>query len=414
MNILKTILNIVKRMIPGLVVLGIGGAIAGAVIYFGPEPESQETTILARTIRSIEAKTSDMKLFVASQGTVAAKQVIDVVPQVSGEVTYVSPKFVAGGRFSKGEVIIKIDPRDYELAVITAEASIAERNQRLMQEEAEGALAATEWAELGQGEASDLTLRKPQRAGALAALKSAEAGLKRAQLDLERTEIRAPFEGILTEKTVDLGQFLNRGNKVGKYYSTETLEVRLPLTNRDIAQFDLAGLQSGERQYDVRLTGQFANKAHSWNARLIRTEGIIDINSRILYVVAELKGNELFSPADGMPITIGQFVSAEIEGRSFENVVRLPRESLRQGNQVLIVDNDSKLRTRMVDVIETNSEYVVIASGVEDGDIVNLSQLGISVDGLFVKTETLPALTDMATASIEAGDTEPTRENNDD
>ncbi len=407
-------MSILKRILPGLVVLGIGGSIAGAIIFFGPEPESAPTKILARTIRSIEAKTSDMQLYVQSQGTVAAKQVIDIVPQVGGEIVYVSPKFVSGGRFKKGEVIARIDPRDYELAVITAEAAIAERTQRVMQEEAEAALAAAEWEELGEGEASDLTLRKPQREGAIAALRSAEASLQRAKLDLERTELKAPFDGILTEKTVDLGQFLNRGNKVGTYYSTETLEVRLPLTNRDIAQFDLAGLQAGVRQYDVRLTGQFANRENSWNARVVRTEGIIDVNSRILYVVAELKGDELFSPEDGTPITIGQFVTAEIEGRSFENVIRLPRESLRQGNQVLIVDKDNKLRTRMVEVIETNEEYIVIASGVENGDIVNLSQLGLGVDGLLVETDTQPALPDMIRASRNNSSDQSGREINDD
>ncbi len=407
-------MNFLKKVLPGFIVLAIGIGVASTIIFFGPEPDSQKAEIMARTIRSIKAKTTDMKLFVKSQGTVAAKQVIDIIPQVAGEITYVSPKFVAGGRFEKGEMILKIDPRDYELAVVTAEASIAERKQRVMQEDAEAALAAAEWEELGQGEATDLTLRKPQREGALAALKSAEASLKKAMLDLERTEIRAPFDGILTEKTVDLGQFLNRGNKIGKYYSTETLEVRLPLTNRDIAQFDLAGLQSGNRQYGVRLTGQFANKENTWNARVVRTEGVIDVNSRILYVVAELKGQELFSPNDGMPITIGQFVSAEIEGRSFENVVRLPRESLRQGNQVLIVDQDNRLRTRMVDVLETNSDYIVVAAGVEDGDIVNLSQLGISVDGLLVETDAQAPLPDIISAAVAADENDIRGENNDD
>ncbi|MCP5382333.1 MAG: efflux RND transporter periplasmic adaptor subunit [Kordiimonadaceae bacterium] len=414
MNFFNSLTNGLKRMMPGLIILGIGIGVAGTIIHFGPEPEGQKTEILPRTIRSTIAQKSDMKLFVKSQGTVAAKQVIDIIPQVSGEVTYVSPKFVSGGRFKKDEVIIKIDPRDYELAVVTAEASIAERKQRVMQENAEAELAAAEWAELGQGEASDLTLRKPQREGAIAALKSAEASLKKAELDLERTVIKAPFEGILTEKNVDFGQFLNRGIKVGKYYSTETLEVRLPLTNRDISQFDLAGLQTGKRQYEVRLTGQFANKENSWNARVVRTEGIIDVKSRILYVVAELKGDELDSPRDGTPITIGQFVSAEIEGRSFENVYRLPRESLRQGNQVLIVDKDHRLRTRMVDVIETNSDYIVVGSGIEDGDIVNLSQLGVGVDGLLVETDPQTSMVDLASTLMPEGlNNAPSEKNND-
>ncbi|MBT5074787.1 MAG: efflux RND transporter periplasmic adaptor subunit [Kordiimonadaceae bacterium] len=405
----------IRRIIPGLIVIGVAASVSSAIFIFKPVPESAKLEILARTIRAVEATSTDVKLLVESQGTVAAKQVIDVIPQVSGEIQYVSPKFVAGGRFKKGEVIIKIDPRDYELAVITAEASIAERNQKLLQEEAESELAKAEWAQLGQGEASDLTLRKPQREGAMAALKSAEASLKRANLDLERTVLKAPFEGILTEKNVDLGQFLSRGNKVGKYYSTETLEIRLPLTNRDIAQFDLAGLQNGDKEYAVRLTGQFANKESSWNGRVVRTEGIIDVNSRILYVVAELKGGELFSPDGGTPITIGQFVSAQIEGRSFDNVVKLPRESLRQGNQVLIVDKDNKLRTRMVDVIEANNEYIVVASGIEDGDLVNLSQLGISVDGTLVETTTVRAKTsaEMLAASSVNGNQTITQEPND-
>ena len=380
-----------SRFLPGIFIIAVAAIVSSMIFFFKPEPESKNTEILPRTIRSVEAVTTDMKLFVESQGTVDSRQVIDVIPQVAGEVMFVSPKFVAGGRFEKGETILEIDQRDYELAVVTAEASIAERNQRVMQEEAEADLAKAEWAELGQGEASDLTLRKPQREGALAALKSAEASLQKAKLDLERTVIKAPFEGILTAKSVDLGQFLNRGAKIGTYYSTETLEVRLPLTNRDIAQFDLAGLQTATKQYDVILKGRFANKESIWNARVVRTEGIIDVNSRILYVVAELKGNELYSKKDGTPITIGQFVSAEIEGRSFQNVIKLPRESLRQGNQVLVVDKDSKLRTRMVEVLETNDEYIVISSGVEEGDIVNTSQLGISVDGLLVETNTQPA-----------------------
>lgn len=375
----------ISKFLPGLIAIIITISIVSFIFLFKPAPESQKVEILPRTIRTVQAKTTDMTLYIETQGTVNAKQVIDIIPQVAGEVQYVSPDFVAGGRFKKDDILIRIDPRDYELAVITAEARIAESNQRVMQEEAEAELAKSEWEELGEGEASDLTLRKPQREGALAALKSAEAGLSQAQLDLERTVIKAPFSGILTEKNVDLGQFLNRGAKIGRFYSTEVLELRLPLTDRDLAQFDLPGLQSGSKQYPVKLTGQFANKQSTWNARLVRTEGIIDVNSRILYVVAELKGDELYSIEDNIPITIGQFVSAEIEGRSFQNVIKLPRESLRQGNQVLVVDKDHKLRTKMVNVLESNKDYIVISSGVENGDIVNLSQLGISVDGMLVE-----------------------------
>ncbi len=393
-------MTLLRKILPGVVVICVAGVAVWGLYFFKPEPENQAVEVLPRLIRSVEAHTSDMNLMIETQGTVMAKQVIDLEPQVSGEVQDVAASFVAGGRFKKGDVILSIDPRDYELAVVTAEASIAERNQRVMQEDAEAALAAAEWEELGQGEASDLTLRKPQREGALAALKSAEASLDRAKLDLERTVIKAPFAGILTEKNVDLGQFLNRGAKIGTFYSTETLEIRLPLTDRDLSQFDLSGLQTGNKNFKVTLTGQFASKKSTWTGRIVRTEGIIDVNSRILYVVAELKGDELYSQEDRTPITIGQFVSAEIEGRSFESVVRLPRESLRQGNQVLVVDKDNKLRTRMVNVLETNSEFIVVSSGIQEGDIVNLSQLGISVDGMLVETSPIVKTAPAALAAV--------------
>lgn len=288
-------MKFIRKILPGIIIIVITLAIIGFNFLIKPTPENKPVEILARTVRTVTAETSDIQLVVQTQGTVASKQVIDIIPQVSGEIVYVSDKFVAGGRFKKGEVILKIEPRDYELAVTIAQARIAESNQRLIQEQAEAELAKSEWEELGQGEASDLTLRKPQREGALAAVKSAEASFLKAKLDLERTVIKAPYSGLLTDKVVDLGQYLNKGSRIGHYYSNEVLELRLPLTNSDLAQFDWSGLQSGGKHYNVRVKGTFANKVSTWNARLVRSEGIIDVKSRILYVVAELRGEELYS-----------------------------------------------------------------------------------------------------------------------
>lgn len=405
-------MKIIRKILPGLIIIAITVVVIVINFSLKPEPENKPVEIVARTIRTVVAKASDIQLAVETQGTVMAKQVIDIVPQVAGEIVYVSDKFVAGGRFEKGEVIIKIEPRDFELAVTISEARIAESNQRLIQEEAEAELAISEWEQLGEGEASDLTLRKPQREGALAAVKSAQASLLKSKLDLERTIIRAPYAGLLTQKDVDLGQFLNRGARVGKYYSTEVLELRLPLTNRDLSQFDWNGLRSGSRHYKVLLTGTFANKQSTWNARLVRSEGVIDVKSRILYVVAELRGDELYSNEDRTPITIGQFVTAEIEGRALKNIYVLPRESLRQGNQILIVDQNNKLRTKMVDVMEANEKYIVVSSGVKIGDVVNVSQLGIAVDGQLVQFS--DQNTNLAANSNTDGIKTITQENNDD
>ncbi|MCF6215948.1 MAG: efflux RND transporter periplasmic adaptor subunit [Emcibacter sp.] len=380
----KSLKKILTFLIPVLIVIGAAG-VSAILVMAKPEPEKKDVVELARHIRAVVAHEGPVALTVKTQGTVEAWQAIDLVPQVSGQVVYVSERFVAGGTFKKGEVILRLDSRDYQYAVTSAQARVTESRQFLVRERAEADLARTEWAQLGHGEASDLTLRKPQLADAEAKLRAAEANLNVAKLALERTEIRAPFNGLLSSKNVDLGQYLTNGTTVGKLYATDVVEVRLPMSNKDLAQFDIAGLKRGETQLDVTLKGRFSDQESHWKGKIIRAEGLVDTRTRIMYVVARLSGDELLSVNGKYPITIGQFVAAEVEGRRYDAVFQLPRAVLRQGNQVLVVDKDNKLRSRMVKVVEANREFVVISEGLEDGDIVCKSQLGVNVDGLLVQ-----------------------------
>ncbi len=376
--------KILYVMLPVLIVV-VASVASGIMVMAKPEPEKKPVTEIARNIRVVTAHEGRVSLYVKTQGTVEAKQSINLVPQVSGQVVYVADKFVAGGMFKKGEVIIRLDPRDYQYAVTSTEARVMESRQQLIREQAEADIAKTEWEELGHGAASDLTLRKPQLADAQAKVNAAEANLKVAQLNLERTEIRAPFTGMLTTKNVDLGQFISVGTNIGKFFSTDVLEVRLPMSNKDLAQFDIAGLRNGTVHLDVTLTGRFADQESKWKAEIVRSEGLVDTKTRIMYVVAQLRGDQLLSVDRKLPISIGQFVSAEVEGHVYDTVFQLPRAVLRQGNQVLVVDKDNKLQTRKVNVVESNRDYVVISEGLKDGDIVCKSQLGVDVDGLLVK-----------------------------
>ena len=378
---MKKVLSI---LLPVVIVLGAVGASA-LLVMAKPEPEKKDVAEIARNIRVFTAHQSRVTLSVNTQGTVQAKQRINLVPQVSGQVVYVSDKFVAGGLFKKGEVILRLDPRDYQYALTSAAARVTESQQVLVRERAEASLAKTEWDLLGHGDASDLTLRKPQLADAEAKLNAAQADLHIAELNLERSEIRAPFNGLLTSKEVDLGQFLSPGSKIGKYYSTDVLEVRLPLSSRDLAQFDIAKFYTGTPDLDVILTGQFAGEKNVWQGKIVRTEGLVDSKTRIMFVVAQLKGEQLQSLHSHMPLSIGQFVSAEIEGRVYDSAFKLPRDVLRQGNQILVVDKDKKLQTRTVKVVESNRKFVVVTEGIQEGDIICKSQLGVDVDGLLVK-----------------------------
>jgi hypothetical protein len=157
------------------------------------------------------------------------------------------------------------------------------------------------------------------------------------------------------------------------------------MSNDDLAQFNFSDLQLGKATLDVTLRGRLAGRENQWSGKVVRTEGLKDSKTRIIYVVAELKGDQLISKDGKTPISIGQFVAAEVEGRVFDSVFQLPRDVLRQGNSVLVVDEHNKLKTRHVTVVEANREYVVISSGIEEGDIICKSQLGVDVDGLLVK-----------------------------
>ena len=230
------------KVLAPLLVLVIGASVSFVIINSKEQPASQEVEAKPRSIKAVIAKGGEIELKIFTQGSVKAKQVIDIVPQVRGQITFVSPKFVAGGNFASGEVILRIDPRDYEVAVISAESMVAESIQRLVEEEAEAALALSEWKQLGQGEASDLTLRKPQLARAEAQLKASEANLLTAKLNLERSVITAPFNGLLSTKNADLGQYLSPGVNIGEFHSTDIREVRLPLSPIDRTKIDLGAL----------------------------------------------------------------------------------------------------------------------------------------------------------------------------
>jgi RND family efflux transporter MFP subunit len=366
-------------------VLFITGGITGVLLWIKPETEKKEPEIMVRSVRVMTAKASDVTLMVKSQGTVKAKQTINLTPQVSGEIIYVSDRFVAGGEFRKGEVILKLDPRDYKFEIITARAAVNGAVQVLAREKEESSLAAQEWESLGQGKASDLTLRVPQLEAAQAKLDSAMANLEKAKLRLERSVIKAPFDGIISQKNVDFGQYMNVGNRVATYHSTDIMEVRLPLSSRDLKQFDLKGLRRGTSDINVTFRTQNQGEFLTWKAKIIRTEGLIDSASRILFVVAELKGDQLKSIKSGDQINIGQFVTASIEGKHLTNKFKIAREVLRQNDRVLVVDENNKLRTRLVRVLESNRDYVVIGDGLKTGDVICLSQLGIGVDGMVVK-----------------------------
>jgi len=391
---------VVRRLLPVFILLAAG---AGAYLVFmsRPEPEIRQPEVVPPLVRVVPVIKQDVDLSVVSQGTVEPRVESQLVPEVSGRVLRVSPALVDGGFFEKDEVLLEVDPFDYRQAVAEQRARVAQARLRLAREEAEADVARREWTDLGRDdEANPLTMREPQLAEARAAVEAAEAMLQRAGRDLERTTIRAPFDGRVRRKQVDVGQYITRGAPLATISAVDAAEVRLPLPDREIAYLDLrldyrdnGAEDSGP---DVILRSDFAGQVHEWRGRIVRTEGEIDPRTRMVHVVARVDDPYGRERSDRpMPLAVGMFVHAEIGGRTVHDVAVLPRAALRAGGQVWVV-NDQKIQFRPVEVLRAERDVVLIAGGLENGELICISPMEAVTDGMRVRTGELPGTDDIA------------------
>lgn len=373
-----------------MLLLGVGGLATRALILSFETPEAPPREVQPPLVRVVPARLETMRLIVRAEGTVAPRTESQLVAEVSGRVVEVSPSLAAGGFFEAGEVLLKIERREYELAITRAQAAIEQAKLRLTTERETATIARQEWDELGKGEPSPLLFREPQIAEVQASLAAAEAGLRQAQYDLERTVILAPFAGRVRSKQVDVGQFVQRGMAVATLYSVDVAEVKLPIPN---AELEFCTLPLAYRDSTttgdgptVRLTARFAGKDHVWKGRIVRTEGEIDARTRMVNAIAQVddpyaRGSSTSRP----PLAVGMFVQAEIDGNVVRNVAELPRTALRTDNMVYVIDSADRLRFREVDVLRRQRERVLIRAGLEDGERVCVSTLETAVNGMRVR-----------------------------
>lgn len=339
---LKIILSI------GIVLAGLLGSLA---LVRAKRPVETETPARpVPVVRVVTAQPREVRLDVTAQGTVLPRTETTLAAEVAGRVMAVAPAFEVGGFVSRGEVLVSLDSRPYELAVRRGSARVAQAQLRLTQQQAEARVAAEEWRQLENGKVDPLVLREPQIAEAGAALEAAKAEVEMAHLDLEHCAVRAPFDGRVSRKQVDLGQYLTPGQPVATLDAIDFAEIRLPVADRQLEFLDLpltfrngAPIASPE----VLLSARFAGQLLAWRGRIVRTEGELDPRSRMLHLVARVEdpyGRR--AELDQPPLAVGLFVEAEIAGRSLPSAVRLPRSALRGGERVLIVDHEDRLRWR--------------------------------------------------------------------
>lgn len=351
--------------LPALILVVGGGGGLVVLSLFTDDVVKEEQVIKALPVLVVSPVAEAVSLRVLTQGEVTARTEIDVVSQVGGKITFVSNSFLEGGSFTKGDVLIQIETADYDLRVIQAEATIAQAQQGLIREQAEAQIAVRDWEELGEGEASELTLRQPQMAQAKASLAAAKASLADAKLQLSRTKIRAPFTGRVRSKAADFGQYVTPGTRLGRIFSTDVVDVRLPLTDSELAKLDLALAfvededQSGP---SVQLSATIAGKPRSWSGRITRTDSAIDSSTRVLFAFVEVQQPYGAGADDGLPLVVGLFVQAEIQGRKLPDAMVIPRAALRGNNKIFVAEGDA-LKIIEVQVASSDRTTAIITAG---------------------------------------------------
>lgn len=341
----------------------------------------------APSVDTVVVQPQGMALSVNTQGTVQPRRQIDLIAQVAGVVERVADNFVEGGFFVAGDLLVQMEQQDYRYASQRAAARVADARQLLAIEKGRVRQAKREWRDLGDSDANDLFLRKPQLAGAEAALLAAKADHAQAELNLQRTGIPVPFDGRILQKFVDLGQYLVPGTPVARIYSTDAVEVKLPLTDRQVGLLDLSlrGDDSGQDRVaiPVRLVGRFGGRDWHWQGTITRTDASIDVRSRVMYAVAEIRDPFVVDARSGRPpLMIGQFVEAQISGREQDNAIALPRQALRPENTLWLVDDNRRLQIMPVVVLQSDDHQVLVQGNFDASVEVIVSALNLVVPGM--------------------------------
>ena len=370
------------KIVFGIVV--VTAVVFSGMYIFRPTAPVEELEDRIERIEAVSAKRQDVFPVVNTQAVVESRFNITLKSQVSGQIVYISPKFLTGGFFDTNEVIMRIDPSDYELALVQAEVNVARAEQTLSIEREQSQIARRDWEKYGEGEPTDLVLRIPQLREAEAGLKGAQANYDTQRIRLERTEVKAPFPLMIDQKQVDLGQIVGNNQDLASIFGTEEAEIRMPLSQAqiDLLSMNRVGILSDVDQLDVKIRDFTREDNIVWDAKITRVESSIDRRSRVYYAIATVMdpmnlGGEKTTP----PLLPGVFVDLEIQGPKIENVFQVPATSMKDNKNIFFFD-DGKLITKPVEVLDRNEEFVTIISGLNEGDPICIAPPWSYVPGM--------------------------------
>ena len=378
---LKLLLTIIT------LVLGISGAML--LVKFKTKAISKPSERRLPNVKVLNTKTSSHTFKIVSQGTALPRTTILLISEVSGKVVSVSDKFNAGKFFQKNDLLLEIDPRDYELSLAQARLKVAQANLRLQMEEKEATVSSKEWKLLNQGEPTGLQAREPQLAEARATLDAAKATEESALRNLDRCRIRAPFDGMVSKANVRPGQFVSAGIQLGEIFATDVSEVRLPLSTSDLSFINLPKPNKPlniDKAPKVILINKVGEESQEWMGSIVRSEENVDPINRMVYVVAKVDDPYSLKNNNKALLRRGTFLKATINGRTAKKIIAIPRTALRGKDRVWIAE-DGKLIYRKVKPVYLDENLAIISEGIDSNEQIIVSLLAGVIDGMGIKIE---------------------------
>ncbi|MGB0580441.1 MAG: efflux RND transporter periplasmic adaptor subunit [Limisphaerales bacterium] len=381
-------MKIFRFLIP-LVIIFASLLVAKRWVDNKPEAKRWASPPATTFVDATRVSSGDYQVIIRSQGTVKARTESTLIPEIAGVVTKVSPSFLDGGFFEEGELLLQIDPSNYETALTVAQASFTDAESTFEEEKALADQALADWKRLGRTNAANpLTLRKPQLAKAQAALGSAQARVTEAERNLKRTTIHAPYAGRILTKRVDIGQYVSPGTVLANIYAVDFAEIRLPLSNRQLAHVDVPevfrGVGTVGQGPKVELRADIGGETVKWEGSIVRSEGAVDTRSRQQFVIAQVDNPYARRGPDQPPLKVGMFVEASIIGTKLDNVFVIPRSALRPNDEVLTVDDENRLHRKQVGIVWRDKENVIVNQGLEAGTVLCQTSLPFAAENALV------------------------------
>ena len=380
-----------KVVLP-VVILCVGALVALYLEKSTPEAHRRPPTSVATLVKTTMVRHMTEKIHVPAMGTVIPAREVVIEARVSGYVVSINPAFVAGGYLKKGEEILKIDDRDYRLILEQRRSVLTSALSALKLEQGRQDVAEKEWEILTGGKNAgeidtDLALRKPQLTDAEATVTSAEAVLRQAELDCERTSVTAPFNCLVREKYADIGSHLSSQDQIAEIVGIDEYRIQasVPVDRLKWITFPKGNDNTGSI---TRIISGSDAARYEKNGRVENLLGDLDEKGRMARILVSVSDplNRNFEGGT-RPLLIGEYVHLEIEGPALDDVVRLPRRALRDGEKVWILTDDGTLSITPVEIIWRDNDSVLVRNGLTDGDRVIVSNLSSPVPGMKLSTD---------------------------